>query len=97
MMSDEANAKIDEISKKIADAATKNLKVAPVLDGCAPTDLAYVVMNGGKQICWTRDLENAHYVVASINIKGSSKHVSLTLGVMLGVGPDKKEEVPHGV
>lgn len=95
MMSDEAKAKISEISKKIEDAATKNLKVAPVLDGCAPTDLAYVVMNGGKQICWTRDLEDAHYVVASI--KGSSKLVSLTLGVMLGVGPDKKEEVPHGV
>ena len=55
MMSDEAKAKIDEISKKIEDAATKNLKVAPVLDGCAPTDLAYVVMNGGKQICWTRE------------------------------------------
>ena len=95
MMSDEAKAKIDEISKKIEDAATKNLKVAPVLDGCAPTDLAYVVMNGGKQICWTRELEDAHYVVASI--KGAAKLTSLTLGIMLGIGPDKKEEVPHGV
>lgn len=92
-MTSETNNKIDEVTKKIEDAATKNLKVAPVLDGCAPTDLRYVVMNRGKQICWTRELEDAHYVIASV--KGAAKLVSLTLGVMLGVGPDK--EVRHGV
>jgi len=94
-MTSEARDKIDEISKKIEDAATKNLKVAPVLDGCAPTDLRYVVMNGDKQICWTKNLEDANYVVVSV--KGAAKLTSLTLSVLLGGVRDKKEEVPHGV
>jgi hypothetical protein len=94
-MTSEARDKIDEISKKIEDAATKNLNVAPVLDGCAPTDLAYVVMNGGKQICWTKNLEDAHYVIASV--KGAARLTALTLSVMLGWKPDKNEEVRHGI
>ena len=94
-MTSETNNKIDDVTKKIEDAATKNLKAAPVLDGFAPTDLRYVVMNGDKQICWTRNLEDANYVMVSI--KGAAKLTALTLSVMLGWKPNKDEEVPHGI
>ena len=70
-------------------------EIGAVLDGFAPTDLRYVVMNGDKQICWTRNLEDANYVMVSV--KGSAKLTALTLSVMFGWKPDKNEEVPHGI
>ncbi len=97
--SEEEKDKFSEIVMRFEKATESRLVVTPICNGCGPNDIRYAVVKNGRPICYTRDMEDANYVMASI--KGAAKFCAITLGAMLcgarGNNSNKPEGVPHGV